>query len=332
MTHDIPLKLIVARFDGTISPEESAVLDEWLTADETNMRIYGEIGSLWEGVRRKVADYNPDSDRYWNIISDYIDNEARRKSRRSVSWRRIRYTAVAASVTLAIGLGTLWRMHLVEQRSDSLAQQSLEYFGGEDKRHVLLPDGSEVWLRANSSLTYREDRQKNTREATISGEAFFDVSHDGSRAFVVNVDGAAITVHGTRFGVSSMEDGSDVTVALVEGSVSMSAGGRQVTLAPGDGVSYDRGSGLWRTEKIDAELVSVWTLDKLHFERKSLGHICRYLSAWYDIAIDVDPHLTTGQAYTLTVSDQSVDEVMLTLSQISGFTYRFDRNGNLRIR
>lgn len=74
-------------------------------------------------------------------------------------------------------------------------------------RHLTLPDGTTVVLQANSRLRYPEKFTGNTREITLSGEAYFDVAHDAQKPFIIHTGKIRTTVLGTAFKISAMPGG-----------------------------------------------------------------------------------------------------------------------------
>ncbi|MBS1660853.1 MAG: FecR domain-containing protein, partial [Bacteroidetes bacterium] len=98
--------------------------------------------------------------------------------------------------------------------------------------HVELPDGSEVWLNAASSIKYPTSFLKNDREVEITGEAFFQVKSSPSAPFIVKAPLTTITVLGTSFNVDAYSSDSTVETTLVNGAVKVSAAGKTRNLQP----------------------------------------------------------------------------------------------------
>ena len=81
-----------------------------------------------------------------------------------------------------------------------------------------LPDGSIVWLNADSKLSYSESFSRKNRNVRLEGEGYFEVEH-GEHPFVIQTDSAQIKVLGTKFNVKNYGDENYIKVSLLEGSI-----------------------------------------------------------------------------------------------------------------
>ena len=173
-------------------------------------------------------------------------------------------------------------------------------------------------------------RRKPQRKAC--GEGFFDIAKDPERPFTVEVEGLRIRVHGTKFNVNTSLEDRTVAVSLVEGSVALDSGeGEQRQLHPGEIARYNTATQKLDIRRGNVELESCWAAGKLVFERQSLGEICRYLSRWYDIRIDISPALAHNYAYTFTITDEPLEAILRIMSRINPIVYTFSDNRSVSI-
>jgi len=154
---------------------------------------------------------------------------------------------------------------------------------------LTLPDGTQVWLNAASSITYPAAFMGKQRKVKISGEAYFEVTQDKGKPFVVEMDGGMpVEVLGTHFNVNSYVDEGPVKTTLLEGSVRVNAsvfsGGRDVVLRPGQQARAD-GQRLSVTSNINVDKVMAWKNGLFNFEDASLQEVMRQLERWYDITV-----------------------------------------------
>ena len=233
--------------------------------------------------------------------------------------------AVAAGVVV-----TLFAVRPDAALTPSPARQEFCAFGGKSLAH--LADGSTVWLQSGSTLACDGSFGAESRNVKLRGEGFFDIAKDPERPFTVEVEGLRIRVHGTKFNVNTSLEDRTVAVSLVEGSVALDSGkGEQRQLYPGEIACYNTA-----TQKLDicrgnVELESCWAAGKLVFERQSLGEICRYLSRWYDIRIDISPALARNYAYTFTITDEPLEAILRIMSRINPIVYTFSDNRSVSI-
>jgi len=146
----------------------------------------------------------------------------------------------------------------------------------------MLPDGTQVWLNAASSITYPVAFTGKQRNVKISREAYFEVMQDKEKPFVVEVDGGMpVEVLGTHFNVNSYTDEGAVKTTLLEGSVRV---GQGVVLKPGQQVWAD-GQRLSVRSNINMDKVMAWKNGLFNFEDASLQEVMRQLERWYDITV-----------------------------------------------
>lgn len=97
---------------------------------------------------------------------------------------------------------------------------------------VVLPDGTKVWLNSHTKLNYKSDYGVKERSVSLSGEAYFEVSKDTLRRFLVNAGDMEVEALGTAFNVKAYEEDDEVVTTLFEGSVRTAVGKEFVILSP----------------------------------------------------------------------------------------------------
>lgn len=156
---------------------------------------------------------------------------------------------------------------------------------------IVLPDGTEVWLNAASTLKYPSRFGEDAREVEIVGEAYFAVAKDAKRPFRVISASQTVEVLGTRFNISAYPDEPDTKTTLVEGSVRLSlaqtaeggahTAGQSLLLAP-DEQGIVRGGTLTKTD-VDVTQHIAWRDGLIVLDHADLAHIIRQLERWYDV-------------------------------------------------
>lgn len=155
------------------------------------------------------------------------------------------------------------------------------------KFRLTLPDGTQVWLNAASSLRYPTAFAGDERLVEIKGEAYFEVSRDAAKPFRVKTDGQLIEVLGTRFNVNAYEDDNAVSTTLLSGSVSVKAAGNApVLLQPAFQAVSDRSSGQTDVAKTDTLDVMAWKEGVFRFHNTPLILIMQQLQRWYDVRVE----------------------------------------------
>jgi ferric-dicitrate binding protein FerR (iron transport regulator) len=151
---------------------------------------------------------------------------------------------------------------------------------------LVLSDGSRVWLNAESSIRFPTKFSGDTREVTITGEAYFEVMHDVEHPFVVMTNGQRVTVLGTSFNLSAYDNDDNIKTTLVTGLVKLEAGGSEVRLLPGQQAQFIPSTGEVSLRTVDAHSYMAWTQGAFVFFDESIDSICRMLARWYQVNID----------------------------------------------
>jgi ferric-dicitrate binding protein FerR (iron transport regulator) len=154
---------------------------------------------------------------------------------------------------------------------------------------LVLPDGSEVWLNASSSITYPTAFTGGERKVSISGEAYFEIRSNASMPFRVFVHAPTgeqtVEVLGTHFDVKAYNDETSVTTTLLEGSVRLTSKGVATLLQPGQQGQL-RTDGLIHLEPhADTEAAIAWKNGLFHFEQTDIRDVMRQIARWYDVEI-----------------------------------------------
>ena len=152
-----------------------------------------------------------------------------------------------------------------------------------EMKEVVLPDGTKIWLGANSTLKYDERFGDKNREVIFNGEAMFDVVKDEKLSFVVNLENASIQVHGTRFLVTGYSERSKSEIVLLEGKVKYQQNDQTVFMSPGERLTGDRLTGEIIREQIDTAHYQDWDEGKVYLDNRELSDLIFMLEKWYGV-------------------------------------------------
>ncbi|WP_214227790.1 FecR family protein [Pedobacter sp. B4-66] len=154
---------------------------------------------------------------------------------------------------------------------------------------VQLPDGTNVWLNAASSIRFPTDFTGNERRVEIQGEAFFSVTKNAKKPFIVSVNDAEIKVLGTEFNVMAYQDEKALKTTLVEGSVVFSNhGGKEVVLKPGQQSLLTKMGDIEVLDHVNIDNVVAWKNGFFDFNGDNIESVTRQLARWYDVEIVMD--------------------------------------------
>ena len=156
--------------------------------------------------------------------------------------------------------------------------------GGEYQ--VVLPDGTKVWLNADSYLEFPSKFSEKQRKVVAKGEVYFDVASNKEWPFIVESGGVKLKVLGTEFNIRNYKDEDEIVTTLVEGSVEVSNTLKEkVILEPGREVLIASGAHSMKERAADMESVTAWRKGRFIFKKKRVEDIMYDLARWYNIKI-----------------------------------------------
>ncbi|MDR0938649.1 MAG: FecR domain-containing protein [Mediterranea sp.] len=205
--------------------------------------------------------------------------------------------AAAACFLLALSAVTL----LLLDKPDDGSLTRIQVPTGEI-RCLVLPDGSEVTMNAQSTLVYATRFGGRERSVFLEGEALFKVKPDKKRPFVVKADEWQITALGTAFNVSAYASAPSVTAMLLSGSILVERERpfTQTMLKPGEQLVYDKAKGRDQLLRPRPDDVTGWCRGTLIFRYATLPDIFRTLERHYDCHFAYNPHELPADRYDFT--------------------------------
>ncbi len=185
---------------------------------------------------------------------------------------------------------------------------------GSEVIHLALSDGSRVWLNAGYSLKYPIEFVGKNRKVEISGEAYFEVAHNETKPFIVNYGNMEVKVLGTHFNVNTYgDDGDNVKVTLLEGSVKVNDGAASSLLKPGEQAKV--GNTIKIVRDVDLDAVMAWKNGYFQFDHASLQTVLNQISRWYDVNVIYKGRNETREFMGAIQRDLDLSEVLKILEK-----------------
>lgn len=187
---------------------------------------------------------------------------------------------------------------------------------------INLPDGSAVWLNAASTLRYPVRFDRRERRVQVTGEAYFEVAKDPSKPFRVNVDGAQeIEVLGTHFNVKAYGNDSNISTALLEGSVKLSSGSGQVILKPGQ-IAFNDRQNMLKVKQADLTEVMAWKNGLFVFNNENINEVMKTIARWYDVDFEFRGNVPQKRIWGKMIRYQTVTELLDNIAISTGIHYK----------
>lgn len=316
-------RIFVARFvKGDHTPEEYATFLRWLEGASTE-----ELEEIAKEYEALFGDWSipaiAPSQAWISELESKLDLADEKEGvilapivrmDRSGMVKRIVTRLAAASVVLAVGVGSyLWFTHQSGSKSglsgtnQEVLSKIISVPKGGMQQQFELPDGSKVWLNAESSLKYPIAFNGSDRLVELKGEAYFEISKDARLPFRIGIGAAQIEVLGTRFNVRAYPMDVYSKTTLVDGSIKVIRGKDEVLVKPGEQVEVKNGAvdgepGLRVIRGIDLETVTSWRGGILTFRNDKLGDVMDRIGRFYGVEVEIRPGVMMDREFTGTLS------------------------------
>jgi len=156
---------------------------------------------------------------------------------------------------------------------------------------VQLPDGTKVWLNADSRLEYPVSfNGQEQRVVSLSGEAYFQVARDKEHPFIVRTERQEVRVLGTHFNINSYKEEGRTVTTLEEGAVMVSSGQAKVVIRPGEQTIL-RAEGAIKRSKANMDMAMGWRRNEMVFKDATIQQVMRQVSRWYDLEVEYKGHI-----------------------------------------
>lgn len=332
---------------GKTSEEEQAELQQLMQEDEQLALLYREFfpgveaGAQGEDSEALLA-YSAHYARM-QIAGLFDVAEAPEPARPR---RRSMYLLPAAACVLVLLLAGGWWFGI---REKTAAGHEIKTQKGA-RTHLVLADGTEVWLNANSSILQSKGFGRANRELVLTGEAYFKVAPDADKPFIIQAGGLKVKVLGTTFNIRSYPDEPNIETTLESGSVEITLDdqpGNKIQLKPGQKLSVDNTAGkafvpgmpedslaapmlLLSKTRVDTSgnsMVDVaWTEGKLIFDGDDFLRVASKIEKWYNVTVVLENKNLYNSSFTGVFDNKSLTTVLNTLQETGKLAYRLEND------
>lgn len=276
-------QLLYAYFEKRATPHEKLLIKEWLQHGN-NEEIFYQHLAIWESQHLQ---FQPDEEASRARFRAHLDSDqpySRKgffEGHRKLSLFNLRVAGIAASLILfaAAALYMVKDHFFFEIHTTSYGMI----------KNVLLPDGSEVTLNANSVLKVPRDLGESAvREVWLDGEAFFSVARRPEKVrFLVHTTNLEVEVLGTKFNVNNRRGKTEVV--LSEGRVKLTPlddASNPIIMQPGDYVSLTDDESVLEKKMVQPEAFSAWQSNELVFEDAPLSVVAEKIEDYYGVEVE----------------------------------------------
>ena len=315
--------LMARYFSGEISEDELRLLSEWLKAGDENRETFRQYQQTWNLIEKQRISQSVNLDLEWKAMQEKISDAGtdHNSGGRVISMMPGKF---------ALAFQKVWKVAAVAVILLVSGFILFQYFSGPTNIVVtaqagnleqILPDGSVISLQKGSQITYPSKFTAATRKVELSGKAYFKVSHDKSKPFIVSSGDARIEVLGTQFNVNTGKTPGSLEVVLTSGKVSVyyaPSPKENVVLMPGEKAVLNLAQKqIQKTSNADVNYMA-WKTRVLVFEDKTLAEVITTLEDVYQVPVTLTDERLAGCRVTASFKEQSLESVLQVLKETLG--------------
>lgn len=352
--------LVSLQLAGEATPEELEELHALLQQHPEKGLQVDVMRNMWKNEGRVPAGKMKNFDRHLQRLNahlagpalQYEPAEAEQSSR---PVRSIFRWMFAAATVVALALLT-WLVFVPGKEKKLAATHSpgntVTTKPG-SKSQITLPDGTQVWINADSKITYDQNFPGKFREVHLIGEAYFDVARDTTRPFIIHTRSIDVRVLGTSFNVRSYPNEKTTETALIHGTVEVTLHNKpekKFILKPNEKLVVNNEDTVAATgqHKAAAEplltltrvrfnkndssssVETMWVRNKLAFENETFEKMAIEMERWYNVSFNIKNEQLKKLHFYGVFENKSLPEVLEALSYSSPFHYEI-RDGKVTV-
>jgi transmembrane sensor len=295
--------LLVKYLAGEATPAEVILVEDWVAASDTNRKLFNDFKLIWD--QSPVTTRNINKDDAFARLQNRLKNTAPEPRKTVVrKLKTSHWIGLAASVVLICTVLWLTFNHVYDNGSVSFVK-----IESKNKiRTQTLPDGSVITLNAHSFIVYPRRFTGKFRPVSLQGEAFFKVTPDKAKPFIIKVNDVTVRVVGTSFNIKSRNGKTEVIVET--GIVKVSKKQNSVDLNPGERVIVNKGQGVLSKVINKGRLYNYYLTQQLVCDKTPLSEVVQTLNEIYGANIIIANKSLESLPITTTFKGQSVNEII----------------------
>lgn len=324
----IDINILKRYLEGNGSPEDANIIRLWLENPESDQELIEKSRQFWDETA-----FDPDIKGYDSThILDQIHHKIRseeevtdKKPDKKV--RIIKYLTRIAAI-LFIPLVTVTMLLYFQYNNSSEIKSFSEIYSPNGTRtNFYLPDGSTGWLNGGSSLKFPTQFNGNLRDVKLVGEAYFNVTSNHKKPFIVSTKYIDIKVYGTSFNVMAYADEQTTEVTLERGVIELFRKSDNSVknigiLKPNEFCTYNNVSDSSKIVSINSAEKLSWLDGKLTFRYEPFEEVIHKINRWYNVNMVIKDEQLNNQKYYGTFKDETLEEVLKLLKYTAPITYK----------
>ena len=293
--------LLVKQLLGEADAGEEKAVADWINSDAANANYYLQLKQVWDRSKMLAVESTIDENKAWQKFQQRIDNATNKKTTPLLpfSWMKI-----AASALLLVGLAL--SAYLLLNKGAGYKEVMVQT--GQNVLTDTLYDGSMVTLNKKSSIIYEKKLNGKTRTVALKGEAFFKVTPDKLKPFIITVNDVRVTVVGTSFNVKSENGNTEVVVET--GIVRVTRSGETIDLKAGEKLLIPAANGQLEKKNVTDQLYNYYRTKEFVCDDTPLWKLVEVLNKAYDSNITIGRNELRELRINTTFNNESLDKIL----------------------
>lgn len=316
---------IFSYLQGELSPEEMKQCDIYLEEFPEFRKKFDEVSYIHSLSANLIKQRSIDTHTSWKKLSHHISILLFKE-------RLWNITRTAAAILLPLFLTYQYVLQPMLSHKKNIDEIITIVSAPGMVTKTILPDGSEVWLNAQSTLIYPREFTQKERTVKLSGEAYFKVISDKKHRFNVETSKKMIvSAYGTEFNVDAYENEENYKVTLASGKVEVSDTELKHTkeLIADEKAVLNVKTGKFDVIPADTYVETAWKDGKMVFRREKLDKIAEELSRKFGVIIRLEGEKLKEYEYTATFTDETLEDVLDLLQRSAPINYSISRQKQL---
>lgn len=285
---------------------ENIEVEQWITNNAANEKYFDDFKLIWDESKQLAASTNIDEEAAWQKFQDRISTSASKAPVKSIS--SLYWLKIAAMLIVLAGAAVLVYKIFDNKEIQTLAVNSL------DKVVIdTLADNSIITLNKNSTLSYPEKFEGNTRTVDLKGEAFFNISPDKTKPFIIHVNDITVRVVGTSFNIRSINGNTEVIVE--SGLVQVIKENKEIELHPDEKIMVKKDDSILVKENEIGTLYNYYRTREFECDNTPLWKLIEVLNQAYDANIIIGRNELRNLPITTTFNNESLNNILEIIRQ-----------------
>ena len=284
-----------------------------------------EIKNYWKNMKNSQGEEKVNVDKAWEHLKNRLEEDKLIRSNKEVTFKPAYLLRIAAAVIILTTL-TFTGKYIISNHF--LSSKSVVATSSVEKNRVIeLSDGSFITLNRDSKVSFPDKFNNRKRKVKLLGEAFFEISPETNRPFIIETGNGKVTVLGTSFNVITDNSKNEVEVLVESGKVLVVSkdGTRSLTIEPGElGVINNNTSSSMVNTDIN---YLAWNTEILIYEGTRLEDVFSDLQRTYNISVEVYNNDILNRQLTSKFENESAETIIRTICL--SFNLRFEKKDGI---